>query len=722
MQLTMDTRRAVCTLSFAAALLLQGCGGGGGGGSGTDRPDTGGSGTVQPPPDRHTPLQLNATHFATLSERSGAYLESPMYLAQLAIREVTRLRRAGTLQLTRACANYTLVDSDNDKRPSPGDTVKVDYKKCLVDYLGEGYTGTLAIRLSAVDDDAGGVMAGTIELGQDGLFPERSELTAWKGSLNFRREITRTTQQLDISPTAADDLRGTWSQRETGQPMVEDYIAPRLTRALFRDTARVKVSGSVSVASSLVKGKVDVMLDPPMTSSFNTFPDAGTVRLQGAGRTRITVTADPKGQDTAAGELDSDGDGKADSTMPLRWRDLQIGYLLDVRNNRYGILQNRDDAYLRLASEPADDQLNGLVVSSPLRVQFDKPLAPDNVLYARLVDTGSTRPDERHADPAGQLLTEARPVTEADVEVVGAMLLIQPRQSLKYGHFYQLLLSGNGLFNEPEGVVVRALNNGVTFRLNVQYATVNTDDMLWTGIRGAGYRSMVMPGVPVTVTAGLPNATSLPLAYEWSQVGGTALELSSTTSAAVELRLPANSMPGISSSELQLKVTDARGRTSITPVQVQTAKLTGLTSVLYLKSDPGDFVGAGLTRAFSTQTGQFSVSTVSSPLDVRYEGQQGSAPGWILTAADASGRTPDVGQYTGTEPFDSSTVAPRLLFAGDGRACSANGNFTVLERVLAADGSVQRLAIDFDQRCIHSNTSGTLRGALRINSSVPIQP
>ncbi len=582
--------RVRCGLWAAtAALALQACGGGGG--------SSGGAGDASGP-DRTAALKLDSSNFRTASPQGLRTAEAPLKLAQHAALEVSRLARSGALQMDAPCyngkAHYTLVDVDGNGVPSAGDSVKVDYARCALAYFSDAeYNGSLTIKISSVDDAMNGSVAGTLDLGA-GIVSLDGGQTTWLGSLNFRRTASVLQDRLEVSASAADDLRRlvkvTTSSRTVEQ--VEACQHPQVVRVLQRDAARASISGSVSLASDSLGGRLDITIDPALSAYFDTHADSGSVRIGGAQGTRITLRASATGSSEMQAELDSNGDGVADSTAALDWNSLFTGYVFSEQSApAMGFLASRNDQYLRLLSTPSFNQHQGVDLAAPLRVQFDRPLAADSVLFARLVDGGETLAAQYGV--AGHAISDSdvRPVIEADVQIAGAAVLVRPRGKLRYGHSYQVLVSNIGDFEHAQAVTLRSAAG--TASLNVQLTGFNSDDMLWAAVSGAGNRSVLMPGLVTTVGASVPRATSLPLRYQWAQLSGPSVVLGSPTAASTSVRLGDGSAPGIGIATLQLTVTDAIGRSSIAPVEMQVANLAGARQQIYFASGAGDYIGAG---------------------------------------------------------------------------------------------------------------------------------
>jgi hypothetical protein len=147
----------------------------------------------------------------------------------------------------------------------------------------------------------------------------------------------------------------------------------------------------------------------------------------------------------------------------------------------------------------------------------------------------------------------------------------------------------------------------------------------------------------------------------------------------------------------------------------------GAGSVLFYASPPGDYIGNGRTRVIN-----FGTAYPGSTLDVARILQGGitasiteDGGGWNLDL-DAPGSGALVaGRYEGAVRYPFHDDGAGLSFAGGGRGCNTlTGRFDVLEVGYAADGSVQRLAANFEQSC--EGFMPPLLGEFRFNSSVPL--
>ena len=141
-------------------------------------------------------------------------------------------------------------------------------------------------------------------------------------------------------------------------------------------------------------------------------------------------------------------------------------------------------------------------------------------------------------------------------------------------------------------------------------------------------------------------------------------------------------------------------------------------AVLVLESQPGDTIGEGLTRTFTTADGTFTATPVSRGLSFHFNG---GAVQWTGQFHPPRDEPVVAGEY----PFANTQVSgsesqPVLEFFSPTRNCaSVSGRFSIFELVYAGS-SIQSLAIDFEQHC--NGAGPALIGRLRYNSAVPMSP
>ena len=142
---------------------------------------------------------------------------------------------------------------------------------------------------------------------------------------------------------------------------------------------------------------------------------------------------------------------------------------------------------------------------------------------------------------------------------------------------------------------------------------------------------------------------------------------------------------------------------------------------LTLNSQPGDYIGQGINQTLTPADGTFSVSNSSDAESISFHTPTYSQS-WYLDFGSPSTVKFGRGEYDGAQrtPFRSPT-RPGIDVSGDGRGCNTDtGRFLVSDFALNTDGTIARLAIDFEQHC--EGATPALYGSFRYNSSVTAVP
>jgi hypothetical protein len=704
-----------CVAAIFAIATLSSCGGGGG------TPATNA-------PDASAPLVLNAGNAFAATTHTLRSLEDLLEMGMHATEEVTRLAQHGAPELQRACdgsgsANVKLSDRDGDGRPTAGDHVVIVYSNCTIAMLSAEFGGTIDIQLDAVDDAMHGSVTGMLSFG-DGMASADAATGRWRGALAFQRQVSPLSDRLNVSAAAAHGLQRIFRSGAgvTAADQADTYAAVSLQRWLRRELARGSVSGTMKLASERLSGSIDIATSPSLDGNLSARADVGSVRLIGASNGSVVAAADPAGGDVITVDVDSDGDGRSDGKTALLWTSTVSGFLWSERNSITYSYQAIDPNVIGLLSAPESNQFVGADISWPLRLQFDQPLVPDANIYIELIESSTDL--VLQPETSFQLDATTR-IIQTDVEFHGAVALIRPRSALRYGMNYGVTLYSLDALGKRQPVTLRSAI-GTAKRTLTFVDGFTSDYRLWTGVRGAGYRSVATPDRNVLIEAWVPEATSLPLRYSWTQVSGPSLILGTPAAATTTVRLAPAAAPGVGSALLQLTVVDAIGRQQIVPVEVQVANLAGIRNSLYYVRQSRDGSGPERMRIFSGESGAFSTFTNLGHLTASYEVVPRRDVWFRLDLTDAAGGIPAVGQYLGAMRLIGSagTGVPRMEVGGSELvACNElAGSFQVHELELDGTGQVVRLAVDFEQACLLFNgqLDPPVRGAMRINSTWPV--
>jgi hypothetical protein len=147
----------------------------------------------------------------------------------------------------------------------------------------------------------------------------------------------------------------------------------------------------------------------------------------------------------------------------------------------------------------------------------------------------------------------------------------------------------------------------------------------------------------------------------------------------------------------------------------------GANSILYYASPAGDYIGDGRTRVVNIgPAAPAAVLTIARGFTGGINSQFDEPSGTWRLELDAPGDASLApGRYAGAVRFPFHGEGAGLTFSGHGRGCNMlTGHFDVLEVGYAADGSVQRLAVNFEQSC--EGFMPPLLGEFRFNSAIPL--
>jgi hypothetical protein len=125
-------------------------------------------------------------------------------------------------------------------------------------------------------------------------------------------------------------------------------------------------------------------------------------------------------------------------------------------------------------------------------------------------------------------------------------------------------------------------------------------------------------------------------------------------------------------------------------------------------SDPGDYIGGGITKSYTNATTVFTLGGTASGVGF---GVSGLRDTWTVSLAPRTGDTLRVGTYPNAQRF-ADAEHPEVDVYGNGRGCNrTSGSFTIREIVFNAEGAVTALWATFEQHC--EGLEPALRGTIR---------
>ncbi|HVN88071.1 MAG TPA: hypothetical protein VMW17_24780 [Candidatus Binatia bacterium] len=136
---------------------------------------------------------------------------------------------------------------------------------------------------------------------------------------------------------------------------------------------------------------------------------------------------------------------------------------------------------------------------------------------------------------------------------------------------------------------------------------------------------------------------------------------------------------------------------------------------LALHSSIDEYLGGGLSRFVTPASGAFRVTHGFGAVSILFTGI-GGLPLYRLNFVSPPGQDLIPATYAYTD-FSPNVGGGRFGLSLDGSGCPAIGEFTIVEAMYESDGTVERLAADFEHHCY--GQAPVLAGSLRINSSAP---
>jgi len=127
-------------------------------------------------------------------------------------------------------------------------------------------------------------------------------------------------------------------------------------------------------------------------------------------------------------------------------------------------------------------------------------------------------------------------------------------------------------------------------------------------------------------------------------------------------------------------------------------------------SDPGDYMGGGVTRRYEGATTVFRSYQLFGGARIDVSGERDD---WSVILMPPDGTTLVDGEYLDARRFPDATH-PGLDVTGDGRGCNeVAGSFEILAIRFHANGAVKRLHATFEQHC--DGAAAALRGEIHFH-------
>lgn len=157
-------------------------------------------------------------------------------------------------------------------------------------------------------------------------------------------------------------------------------------------------------------------------------------------------------------------------------------------------------------------------------------------------------------------------------------------------------------------------------------------------------------------------------------------------------------------------------------VYVATASVAAAEVTIEIVSDPGDYIGQGLTYSYDDTNADIRFGrNYDNGISVNINNLPGEpSDRWTLNLAAPGNAEIQPGVYDGATRFPFQAVdEPGLSFSGNGRGCNQlTGSFDVIDVAYDDAGEVTALSASFEQHC--EDRTPALRGTIVFNTIPPV--
>jgi len=674
-------RAASCRLirtSFALSLsvALAACGGGGGGGStaGTTPP-------AQVPPVS-APLLLTTKNAEGAGVVAFSYGALAVAMSQLAVDWTSRAEGSPNRAFNTSCvgggsASGTLADTDGDGRAGPGERVTVTLAGCYVKELDDTMDGSVTITFTtpAASQQRAGVVAFS-SLKSRGASPSQEIV----GALRFDYSAGHLSKMLHVASDAQPFGMRVSDGKTTTTDNVTALDASHETRL---DTMRATTSMRFNLDSALLGGTLTVTTGTPWLSWFDAYPDAGQLDLAGADGGKASLRA--RAGDSTADVLLA---GALASVTSIEGPDvLWTGapWLPEVAAADHYATKRSFNSAFSLLRQPDS---TALLPNGALTWLYSHPINPASIGSATFV---------QRSGPANTTFEEV----PATVTVEGGLLTITPTRQLQPGIDYQLqVVSGNPWhFSDTAGATLDypAFTGTVARTISASLVSAATPLLL-------GADATLVLDASGSTANGAPVAST-----HWRQLSGPALSFSDPDAARVTIA-PAAQANG--TAVVEMTVANAAGEVDRKTISVTVAADQTQSLILsYRVADKPLVIAAGTDPDVAPHYARRYPDLNS--LDIMM-GTQDILMRFMLASNQPRTWTSGLKltYSNGNVPADA---APGWVACMD---TNHTGTVSFLDYAQGADGSLERLALDFDDTC---GTTVT-KGSIRYRSTIPIRP
>lgn len=568
----------------------------------------------------------------------------------------------------------TYLDNDDSETVSQGDRLKQTFQDCLVSYQTI-LVGTRLVSINDVDEQSKSI---DFTVNNDAvdivdMNSNYSGFMSFKGSYSTQLSYSPSSRNITIVADEnlhATSLKETYHNDEVYNINIKNLL---IDKNIDFNTATYSISTNGKVFDSNLNGEFSFSQDEPWFGYFLEYPHKGSMKVESQKEFLLLESNFVTDSEQFLVKYDLE-------EFALYWDYFSVDGLASFDENNH-ITSFRVDNFQHIYDNDLGQKL--VPVDGPITFTFSRAVQSATAFFQKEYDYST-----------GNL--------PARVEIAGAKINIYPESFLEAGSNYSLNIS--------EIVSVTGQN------LSWINADISTTDSIIPKLTSDNYfyQDDVYPTLSAQESI-LNNGESF--SYKWVDVSSLGIEFDDDEAVSTSFSLPQNIESDLI---VELIITNELGEVARERITLKYLPKSG--TYLYISGEEGDYISSGKKIIETLNTGDFSTSFDGEDMSHLAFSFENNISFWNLDLKAPGNERLSVAKYSNATryPFQDSS-SPGLSFTGEHRGCNeVYGEFEVFELEENTE-EVQKLAVNFTQRC-ESNDSPELKGYIRFNSQIPLNP
>jgi hypothetical protein len=320
----------------------------------------------------------------------------------------------------------------------------------------------------------------------------------------------------------------------------------------------------------------------------------------------------------------------------------------------------------------------------------------------------------------------------AVVDARGTRVTVRPSEPLHPGRFYAMLpANGTGLRDAQNSPLWRDVYGSTALMILGGVSAPDT-------VRARARFALPDPAVPtdrIALTGAASNRgmTDVPpiVAWRWTQLSGPEVSFDRPDAPSTDMQFAGGFPVTPTEVVVDLEVRNAEGEVDHDRIAIPVQPMTVGGTVLYVRTNPGSFIGLGAARRYEAPVPGLVPSADARGFQISLQTSPATSSSFAATFAFRMpiGQVLMPGTYTKRAWEEAGIVIEAgtngVQISMDGHSCTVPADWRVTVHEYAVDGSgnVLRLDADFDLQGVLNQCDNTWAyGGVRVGSTRPLQP